>query len=442
MVKVGRPCLRRPPPPPLGDRYWCPSGSTNATAAPCVSGQFSTGGAAVCIVCPGGQYNNAPAMSTCTSCVAGYATLGGSTPCAACLPGTFNTAAASAICATCTCCSCWRRTNSLHGNATLSVAVCRCCPIPAAECTLVAYALLVAQALLGSTALDWQLPAHCAVPAPTIHFHPKGTARLARLDSELAQRTLAEIAVISTQHRATPDAPRCSFFFVSQVLPGQHHRVCRMPAWAVQHRSQHPVSTLRRWPVRCNYGPGYGLVHGQLHSGPRVSSGFHERHRHHVCPRKVQLDRGRVLHCLPCRSLRQLIWTDLRRLYGWLLSGLHLSRGVYQRHGVHLSRWHVFPWWRYCVHQLLRGTVWRSGWTADCGMLGQLQRGLHLRCRVHVTHRSCLPARVLLLVRGVGLYCMSCRLVWQHLQPAHCVVHSSLPRGSLRGDVWSSHRQL
>ncbi len=105
--------------------YSCPAGSTNATALLCPAGQYSTGGAAVCTACAGGQFGALPGMNTsacsgmCTPgfacparstnatallCPAGQYSTGGAAMCTACPGGQFgallgmNTSACSGMC--------------------------------------------------------------------------------------------------------------------------------------------------------------------------------------------------------------------------------------------------------------------------------------------------------------------------------------------------------
>ena len=55
--------------------YACPAGSTNATAAICPAGTYSTGGAGACTNCPDGVFGNTTGLTTanCSGlCPAGY----------------------------------------------------------------------------------------------------------------------------------------------------------------------------------------------------------------------------------------------------------------------------------------------------------------------------------------------------------------------------------
>jgi hypothetical protein len=84
--------------------YSCPPGSTNATALLCTFGTYSLAG--VCIPCPRGTFGAAEGLSTpaCSGpCAAGYFCPEGSTNATAvrCLPGTYSTPATGFVCFPC-----------------------------------------------------------------------------------------------------------------------------------------------------------------------------------------------------------------------------------------------------------------------------------------------------------------------------------------------------
>jgi hypothetical protein len=90
---------------PCAAGYYCLPGSTNASAAACPIGQFSSGGASACQPCNSGNFGNAPARTTgfCSGiCQAGYYCPDGSTnsTAAMCPTGTYSVGGSS-ICQPC-----------------------------------------------------------------------------------------------------------------------------------------------------------------------------------------------------------------------------------------------------------------------------------------------------------------------------------------------------
>lgn len=82
---------------PCASSFFCPSGSTNASAALCPRGAFCPPGSGAPVLCPVGTWSNATGAAspaTCAPCPAGTSTAaaGASAPaaCAPCEPGTFS----------------------------------------------------------------------------------------------------------------------------------------------------------------------------------------------------------------------------------------------------------------------------------------------------------------------------------------------------------------